>query len=456
MTSKHPLLRFTTVTLTLFALIMGNCVAQEGSDAPNFVIIFCDDLGYGDLSCYGHPTIHTPHLDNMVAEGQKWTSFYVAAPVCTPSRAGLLTGRLPIRNGMTSPQRVVLFPDSGGGLLPSEVTIAECLQQVGYVTACIGKWHLGHRPEYLPMTQGFDQYFGIPYSNDMHAGGGCPLMRGDRVIERPVDQSTITRRYTDEAVKFIRQNRDRPFFLYLPHNMPHVPLHVSEAYRNTSSRGLYGDVVQEIDNSVGEVLQAIRECGCDDRTLVVFTSDNGPWLSQKLNGGSAGLLRAGKGTTFEGGMRVPTVFRWPGKIPAGSVVDQIGSTLDLLATFCQLSGAELPTDRTLDSLDLSPALLGHGSSPRETMFFYTRGVLHAVRHGPFKLHLLTRDPINYGRPPHKETPPLLYNVERDPSERFDVAAQHPEIVQQLQDIIAVHQQSVSPVVDQLAIPWTGK
>ena len=430
--------------------------AQDGAGPPNLVVIFCDDLGYGDLGCFGHPTIRTPQLDRMAAEGQKWTSFYVAAPVCTPSRAGLLTGRLPIRNGMTSPQRVVLFPDSGGGLPHEEITIAECLKQRGYVTACIGKWHLGHLPQFLPTTQGFDQYFGIPYSNDMHAQGGCPLMRGDQVIERPVDQATVTRRYTEEAVKFIHDNKDRRFFLYMPHTMPHVPLHASDAYRGQSRRGLYGDVVEEIDNSVGQVLQALRDSGCDRQTLVVFTSDNGPWLSQKLHGGSAGLLRAGKGTTFEGGMRVPTLFRWPGKIAAGSVVHQLGSTLDLLATFCQLSGAELPTDRTLDSFDLSPALLGQGESPRRTMFFYTRGVLHAVRHDNYKLHWLTREPVHYGRPAIPHDPPLLYDVEQDPGEQYDLAAQHPEVVRELQALVVEHQRTVQPVVDQLAIPLAAE
>lgn len=436
----------------LVGLMTLHAQAAATNPRPNIVIIFCDDLGYGDLGCFGHPTIRTPHLDRMASQGQKWTSFYCAAPVCTPSRAGLLTGRLPIRNGMTSPKRVVLFPDSGGGLPPQEITLAEVLKEKGYATACIGKWHLGHLPQYLPMQQGFDSYFGIPYSNDMHRPDGVPLMRGDQVIERPVDQTTVTRRYTEAAVAFIKRSRDTPFFLYLPHTMPHVPLHASDAYRGTSRRGLYGDVVEEIDWSVGQVLQALRDTGCAEDTMVVFTSDNGPWLSQKLHGGSAGLLRAGKGTTFEGGMRVPTVFWWPGTIPAGAVVQQMGSTLDLLATCAALAGAELPGDREMDSLDLTPALVGNGKSPRDTMFFYARGQLHAVRHGAYKMHLWTREPVNYGRPPIQHDPPLLYNVETDPSEQHDLAGKHPDIIKQLRLVIAQHEATLRPAVDQLAIP----
>ena len=437
---------------SLILILLNWNVSAADVERPNIVIIFCDDLGYGDLSCFGHPTIRTPQLDRMASEGQKWTSFYCAAPVCTPSRAGLLTGRLPIRNGMTSPERVVLFPDSGGGLPADEITIAELLKRQGYQTACVGKWHLGHLPQFLPTRQGFDRYFGIPYSNDMHGSGGVPLMRDETVIERPVDQTTVTRRYTEEAVRFIQERREAPFFLYLAQTMPHVPLHASPEFRDTSPRGLYGDVVEEIDWSVGRVLQAVRESEDAQQTLVLFTSDNGPWLAQRLNGGSAGLLRAGKGTTFEGGMRVPTLFWWPGRIQPGTAVHEIGSTLDMLATCAKLAGASLPSDRRLDSLDLTPALLGTGPSPRKTMFFYTRGVLHAVRQGPYKLHFLTREPLNYGRPAQAHDPPLMYHVERDPSEQFDLAAKQPEICQQLQRLVAEHRSDVAPAIDQLAIP----
>ena len=347
---------------------------------------------------------------------------------------------------------MVLFPNSGGGLPPEEITIAELLKQQGYATGCVGKWHLGHLPQFLPTEQGFDSYYGIPYSNDMHRPGGVPLMQGTEVIERPVDQTTVTKRYTEQATQFIREHRERPFFLFLSHTMPHIPLFVSDDYKDQSPRGLYGDVVEEIDGSVGAVLASLRACGCDKNTLVVFTSDNGPWLSHKLNGGSAGLLRAGKGTTFEGGMRVPTIFWWPEKIEGGSVVTQMGSTLDLLATTASLAGATLPTDRTLDSLDLSTALFGQGESPRDHMFYYTRGVLYAVRKGPYKLHLWTRQPIRYGRPPIKQDPPLLYHLGHDPGELYDIADKNPKIVQELMDLIAQHAAKVETVPDQFGDP----
>ena len=448
-------------------------VSEAADRPPNVVIIFCDDLGYGDLSSFGSTNIRTPHLDRMVAEGQKWTSFYVADAVCTPSRAGLMTGRYPIRNGMCSAQRVVLFPNSGGGLPPDEVTLAELLKQKGYATGCFGKWHLGHLPQFLPTAQGFDTYFGIPYSNDMdataaareyqqrsrteanfhpsHEWWNVPLMRDEQVVERPADQRTITRRYADEAIQFIREKKDGSFFVYLANSMPHIPLLASDEFRGNSPRGLYGDVVEEIDHHVGRLLQTLREEGLADNTLVLFTSDNGPWLSFKLHGGSAGPLRAGKGTTFEGGQRVPAVFWWPGTIEAGSTVTQMGSTLDMMATLASLTGGELPTDRKLDSYDLSPALLGQGDSPRNEFFYWARAKVHAVRSGPHKLHVVQREPVNYGREVRLDSPEL-YHLEHDQAEQFDIAEGHADVVSRMQQLIADHKADIEPVTDQLAIP----
>ncbi|MFP4055390.1 MAG: sulfatase [Candidatus Brocadiia bacterium] len=421
--------------------------AAEGEAPPNFVIIFADDLGYGDLGCTGHPTIRTPRLDRMATEGMKLTQFYVAAPVCTPSRAALLTGRLPVRSGMCSDRRRVLFPNSGGGLPHSEVTVAEALQARGYATACVGKWHLGHLPQFLPMRHGFDRYFGIPYSNDMRP---TPLLDGQKIVEEPADQSTLTRRYTRRAVEFIEANAQRPFFLYFPHTFPHVPLFASEDFRGKSPRGLYGDVVEELDHSVGQVLDTLREHGLEKRTLVLFTSDNGPWLPRKLRGGSAGLLRGGKGSTWEGGMREPCIAWWPGTVPAGATSTGLASTLDILPTCLALAGVEPPGDRVLDGVDMTPILTGKGESRREAMFFYRGTRLYAVRKGPWKAHFITQ--AGYGDRPHPQDPPLLFHLERDPSERFDVAKQNPRVLDEIGELVAKHQAGLERPPSQLEIP----
>jgi len=459
--------------LPVFALTLLPLSAYAADRPPNVVIVFCDDLGWGDLGCFGNPTIETPRLDRMAAEGQKWTQFYVAAPVCTPSRAALMTGRYPIRNGMTSARRVVLFPNSGGGLPQKEITLAEMLKQKDYATGCFGKWHLGHLPRFLPTAQGFDTYFGIPYSNDMDRVGGSPsyhrgasqdpnyltkiayynvpLMQDEKIVERPADQTTITRRYAEKAIDFIEANKDRPFFVYLPHSMPHIPLFASDEFRGKSIRGLYGDVIEEIDAGVGRIIDALNELKIADNTLLMFSSDNGPWLTFRTHGGSAGPLRAGKGTTFEGGQRVPTIFRWPGKIKPGSVVTGLGCTTDMMATLAKLSGAKMPADRKMDSLDLTPALFGTAASPRTTMAYWTRAELHAYRQGPWKLHVKQREPINYGRAVVPKEPEL-YHVEHDISERYNVAEQHPEVVERLKKAIEAHKADVEPFPDQLVIP----
>ncbi|MGB7396136.1 MAG: sulfatase [Pricia sp.] len=456
--------------LLLILLGMHSTSAQPHKERPpNFVIIFADDLGYGDLGVFGHPTIKTPHLDRMAFEGQKWTNFYVAASVCTPSRAAMLTGRLPVRSGMCSNEQRVLFPDSKNGLPPSEITLAEQLKTAGYATAAIGKWHLGHQSPHLPTENGFDYYFGIPYSNDMDKVDGkaywdyweqpddsilsehfnVPLLRNTKVVERPADQETITKRYSKEAVSYIKKNADKPFLIYLAHNLPHIPLFASDEFRGKSERGLYGDVVTEIDDGVGKIIAALKEEGLAENTIVVFTSDNGPWLPFKLNGGSAGLLRAGKGTTWEGGMREPTIFWSPGTIKPG-VISDIGSTLDLFTTFSKLAGTEIPDDRIIDGVDLSGTLFEQQASPRDHMFYYRGTELYAVRLGDYKAHFITQGAYGQFGEREEHENPILYNVDQDPSEQFDIAAAHPEILQEIRSLVDEHRARLKPGKDMLA------
>ena len=450
---------------TIIFLIVFNVtfLFSQSNDKPNFVVIFCDDLGYGDVGVFGSPIIRTPNIDEMASEGQKWTQFYVADPVCTPSRAALMTGRYPIRSGMTSSKRAVLFPDSANGLKHEEVTIAEVLKDQGYATGAVGKWHLGHLPKYLPINQGFDSYYGIPYSNDMVNNGftgqvyrknildpyfqapatkfNVALFENSKEIERPVDQTTITKRYTKKAVEFIDKNKNQSFFLYLAHSMPHIPLFVSDDFMGRSKASLYVDVIEEIDWSVGQVIDALKRNNLDKNTIVVFSSDNGPWLSFKIHGGSAGPLRAGKGTTFEGGQRVPTVFWGPGIVRPG-VVNQMGSTLDLINTFASLSGGKVPKDRKMDGYDLSKVLKEKVESPRKDFYYWGFAQLHGYRTEQFKLHIKQREPVYYGRPTIILDKPELYNLRADISEKYDVAMDHQDLVDNMLNKIDEHLKDV--------------
>lgn len=439
-------------------------VAQGKRSGPNFIIIFTDDQGYGDLGCYGHPTLKTPNIDRMAAEGQRWTTFYSADNVCTPSRAGLLTGRLAIRSGMCSDSRRVLFPDSDGGLPQSEVTLAELLKSKGYHTAAIGKWHLGHLPKYLPVNHGFDSYFGIPYSNDMDRVStlpareavmnakteyfDVPLIRNEQVVERPADQNTITKRYTQEAVKFITENRKDPFFLYIAHSLPHVPLFASKEFHGKSERGFYGDVVEEIDWSVGEIFRSLKKEKLDKKTIVIFTSDNGPWALYDEQSGSAGLLYGAKGTGYEGGQRVPAIFWGPGRIKP-AVITSMGSALDLLPTICHLAGVPVPQDRKYDGYSLVPTLTAGAASPRNEMLYYHGTRVFAARKGAFKLYFYENNPDGYPERMRKLDTLRLYNLLHDPSEKYDIATKNPAVIVDIQDMVRRHRDTVDSVASQL-------
>lgn len=458
---KSRIVLFTTILLAGLAI---EALWGQTPRRPNIVILFADDLGYGDIGAFGAPNIRTPRLDAMAAEGQKWTSFYVQ-PVCSPSRAALLTGRLPIRNGMfgspsgTAPK---VFRDNAAQGLPlEEVTVAELLKSAGYRTGMVGKWHLGQLPQFLPMHQGFDSWFGLPYSHDMRMTvprdngydtaayyspkpeyWDVPLMQNERVIERPVNHRTLTKRYTDQAVQFIAENRDGPFFLYLAYSLPHIPLARSDEFVGHSAGGMYGDVVEEIDWSVGKVLDALRASGIERNTLVLFTSDNGPWLPFRDHGGSAGPLKQGKGSTWEGGVRTPAIFWWPGTIRPG-VVTEMGSGLDLLATAASLAGARVPADRPIDSIDLTAALAGAGPSPRNELFYYWDSELRAVRKGRYKAHFITSGAYDDPEPRTVQSPPLLFDLSLDPAERFNIAAEHPDVVADLIKAANAHRDSIS-------------
>jgi arylsulfatase A-like enzyme len=432
--------------LTVVSVAACHASARAAETPPNVVIVFADDFGYGDIGCYGAKGYQTPHLDRMAAEGVRFTDLYVAQAVCSASRTALLTGCYPNRVGILG----ALGPNSKNGIHDDEWTIAEVLKTRGYATAVYGKWHLGHHPQFLPTRHGFDDYFGLPYSNDMwpqHPTSkfpDLPLVEGEKTIELNPDQRNLTTWYTERAVKFIEKNKDRPFFVYVPHAMSHVPLFVSDKFKGKTKRGLFGDVIQEIDWSVGQILQTLERLGLDERTLVIFTADNGPWLSYGDHAGSAGPLREGKGTSFDGGVRVPFIARFPGKVPAGGVCREPAMTIDLLPTIARLAGAELPTARPIDGLDVWPLLSGvkGAASPHEALVFYWGGALEAVRSGKWKLHFPHQYRTMAGKPGGTGGKPApyssgeiglsLFDLEADPGETTNVADKNPEVVSRLQ------------------------
>ncbi|MBI5834209.1 MAG: sulfatase [Armatimonadetes bacterium] len=424
----------------------------RGRTLPNIVIIFCDDLGYGDIGTYGAQGYNTPNLDRLAREGRQFSRFYAAQAVCSASRAGLLTGCYPNRIGIHG----ALGPGARHGLSDGEMTIAQLVKQKDYATACYGKWHLGHHPQFLPTRHGFDEYFGLPYSNDMwplhpEAGPGAypplPLIDGEQTVKVGLtheDQNQLTTWYTEHAVDFIGRHADQPFLLYVAHSMPHVPLHVSEKFRGKSARGLFGDVIEEIDWSVGQIVEALARHGLADDTLVIFTSDNGPWLSYGDHAGSAGPLREGKGTSWDGGFREPCLMRWPGHIPAGTRCDDMAMTIDLLPTVARLTGAKLP-DHAIDGRDIWPLLAGQpgARNPHEAYYiYYETNQLQAVITDRWKLQLphtyrtLAGRPGGTGGKPSlysqaKVTQPELYDQLTDIGEQRDVAAQNPAAVARL-------------------------
>ena len=428
----------------ILSVLMAVGGVATAAEKPNFVLIFVDDLGYADIGPFGSTLHRTPHLDRMAAEGRKLTSFYVSANVCTPSRSSLMTGSYPRRVGLDENEKGqwVLFPRNEEGLNPDEVTVAEMLKDVGYQTALVGKWHLGDQKAFLPTRHGFDSYFGIPFSNDMGHDSRrqpynyppLPLLRGEEVIEEEPDQRLITQRYTHEALEFIERSKDGPFFLYLAHTMPHWPQYASEDFAGKSKNGKWGDTVEEIDWSTGQIFAKLDELGIDDDTLVIFTSDNG---GATRHGASNAPLRGSKGTTWEGGHRVCFLARWPGHVPAGTSSDAMALSIDVLPTFAALAGGEVPSDRVIDGKDIRPILLGSESEPTPHVAYYYYFVSHlnAVRSGRWKLHVARRG----GRAPDYEPSPVLelYDLHSDIGETQNVAEAYPQVVERLQALVEI-------------------
>ena len=458
--------RIKLAALLILVVFSSSPVHGANERPPNVVLIFADDLGYGDVGCFGAKDIKTPHIDRLAREGKRFTDFYVSQPVCTASRASLMTGCYSQRVGLAG----ALNHTSTNGIAASELLLPEICKRRGYATAIFGKWHLGTRPEFNPLRHGFDEFLGLPYSNDngpfhpvLRDLPPLPLLDGERTAMLDPDQSQFTRWFTERSIAFIEKHKDRPFFLYVPHVMPHVPIFASQKFKGRSARGLYGDVVEELDDSVGQIVAAIDRCGLSNDTLVIFTSDNGPFLSYGDHAGKATPLREGKLTTFEGGVREPCVMRWPGKIKAGSECREVCSTIDLLPTVAAMIGGELP-ERQIDGLDIRPLLFDEpgAKSPHEALLFYEGTQLQAVRSGKWKLHLpheyltvagtpgVNGKPANFAnlKPNAIEQSGIrgiasrhgyevrsielsLFDLESDPSESRNVAAQHPDVVARL-------------------------
>lgn len=447
----------------LSSLVLASpALAAETPSRPNIIVIIADDLGWGDLGCYGHPKFKTPHIDDLAKAGVRLTSFYTPVPFCAPTRGSLMTGRYPARNGLIAnpcPRTDPVTKNADDiGLPESEVTLAQLFKAAGYRTGCIGKWHLGHQPQFRPLRRGFDDYYGILYSNDMHR---VELIDGDKVAEYPVVQATLTRRYTERALEFLMRWRGQPFFLYLPHAMPHKPLAASEDFYKKSGAGLYGDAMAELDWSVGQVLAKLKELKLDDNTLIIFTSDNGPWF-----GGSTGGLRGMKSMNWEGGLRVPFIASWPGRIPANRASDEPAIMMDVFATTLAAANIAAPKDRILDGKNLLPLLNGKAKSPHEAIFSFRGRNVSSVRSGKWKLHVLPtgdKPPVaaddNWIDPrtpdgvtllaPYEQARPSqfpgvmtgdritkigLFDLEADAAEQHDLAAKHPEVVRELQQI----------------------
>ena len=439
--------------VTVVLLLSTGCTEPQGQrkGGPNVIIIFADDMGYTDLSSFGADRWETPNLDRMASEGVRFTNFYVPTPACSPSRAAMLTGRYPLKAGV----REVISPRTLRGLPEVEVTSAELFREAGYVTAAIGKWHLGTHPNFLPTNHGFDSWFGLPYSNDYSPKSinnprsyaaqwpRLPLFRDTTIVEREPDQRLLTERYTQEALQFIDRYRSEPFFLYLAHSMPHVPLWVSDPFEDATGAGLYGDVISEVDASTGRIMDQLARLGLDESTIVVFTSDNGPWLLMGDHGGTRGNFREGKATTFEGGIRMPAMIRAPGRIEPGRTIEEPVIVMDVFPTVLSLAGIDIPDN--LDGLDLAPALQNQTElDPERALFFYRSGQLRSMRKGKWKMHVPHRylsmtpelggvpgsggHPGTYGR---GEIGVALYDLEVDPGETTDVKDKYPDVVQDL-------------------------